>query len=221
KFKQAIRHAQLQKERTFDSSSIHSNIEAADQVYEADRTSEEIKAENIETVSADIFSEYPNDCFPEKFYHRFPWCNGETEFWLKWKDFRYKCYNLVENKYFETTIIILILISSLTLALEDIHLKEREWMQKILWYSDKVFTGIFFFEMVLKWFAYGFKTYFTNGWCWLDFIIVMVRRMLLKNVSVINGVAELLGVFKIQAFKTMKTLRALRPLRAMSRMQGM
>jgi hypothetical protein len=28
--------------------------------------------------------------------------------------------------------------------------------------------------MLLKWVAYGFKKYFTNAWCWLDFLIVDV-----------------------------------------------
>ncbi|RWS17360.1 sodium channel protein para-like protein [Dinothrombium tinctorium] len=213
KLRQALQHAQLENLKAQEASSIHSNMSTADQVYEADRTSEEIKAENIETASTDVFNEYPNDCFPERFYVRFPYFNQDTPFLQKWKDFRYNAYFLVESKTFETVVIILILISSMTLALEDIYLKQRPWLEKTLFYVDKIFTGIFFCEMVLKWIAYGFKYYFTNGWCWLDFIIVMV--------SVINATAELLGIFKIQAFKTMKTLRALRPLRAMSRMQGM
>lgn len=39
---------------------------------------------------------------------------------------------------------------------------------------DKFFTVIFFFEMLVKWLAFGFVKYFTNAWCWLDFVIVMV-----------------------------------------------
>jgi Ion transport protein len=38
----------------------------------------------------------------------------------------------------------------------------------------RIFTVIFFIEMLIKWLALGFKNYFTNAWCWLDFIIVMV-----------------------------------------------
>ncbi|RWS17361.1 uncharacterized protein B4U79_11701, partial [Dinothrombium tinctorium] len=157
--------------------------------------------------------EEPADCFSESFYKRFPCCLEETPFWMRWKKLRSKCFHLVENKYFETLVITLILISSLTLALEDVYLPERLWLKNILEFTDKFFTVIFFFEMILKWFAYGFQYYFTNAWCWLDFIIVMV--------SVLNFCAELLQMNKIQAFKTMRTLRALRPLRAMSRMQGM
>ena len=39
---------------------------------------------------------------------------------------------------------------------------------------DKVFTVIFVFEMFIKQSAYGFKKYFTDAWCWLDFVIVVV-----------------------------------------------
>lgn len=44
----------------------------------------------------------------------------------------------------------------------------------MLEYADKVFTYIFILEMLLKWVAYGFVKYFTNAWCWLDFLIVDV-----------------------------------------------
>lgn len=44
----------------------------------------------------------------------------------------------------------------------------------MLEYADKVFTYIFILEMLLKWVAYGFQIYFTNAWCWLDFLIVDV-----------------------------------------------
>ncbi len=98
-------------------------------------------------------------------------------------------------------------------ALEDVHLQNNPVLQDILYYMDRIFTVIFFLEMLVKWLALGFQNYFTNAWCWLDFVIVMV--------SLINFVAALIGFGGVQAFKTMRTLRALRPLRAMSRMQGM
>ncbi len=60
-------------------------------------------------------------------------------------------------------------------ALEDVHLKNRPALQDILYYMDRIFTVIFFLEMCVKWLALGFVKYFTNAWCWLDFVIVMVR----------------------------------------------
>ncbi|XP_057653296.1 sodium channel protein para isoform X3 [Diorhabda carinulata] len=162
-----------------------------------------------------IIDEYSADCFPEKCYKKFPFLAGDEDspFWQGWGNLRYKTFQLIENKYFETAVITMILLSSLALALEDVHLSQRPILQDILYYMDRIFTVIFFFEMLIKWLAMGFQKYFTNAWCWLDFLIVMV--------SLINFVASLAGAGGIQAFKTMRTLRALRPLRAMSRMQGM
>ncbi|KAM7346308.1 sodium voltage-gated channel paralytic isoform 38-T43 [Cochliomyia hominivorax] len=163
----------------------------------------------------EIIDDYPADCCPDSYYKKFPILAGDEDspFWQGWGNLRLKTFQLIENKYFETAVITMILMSSLALALEDVHLPERPILQDILYYMDRIFTVIFFLEMLIKWLALGFKVYFTNAWCWLDFVIVMV--------SLINFVASLAGAGGIQAFKTMRTLRALRPLRAMSRMQGM
>lgn len=59
-------------------------------------------------------------------------------------------------------------------AFEDIHMSERPNIRIMLDYADKIFTYIFVLEMLLKWVAYGFHKYFTNAWCWLDFLIVDV-----------------------------------------------
>ena len=62
-------------------------------------------------------------------------------------------------------------------ALEDKNLKDRYILKLILSYTDKVFTAVFIFEMLIKWVAYGFKKYYTDAWCWLDFIIVLVSTI--------------------------------------------
>ncbi|XP_023211605.1 sodium channel protein para-like isoform X3 [Centruroides sculpturatus] len=138
---------------------------------------EDIDTDKMETTTADvIISEYPPDCCPDCCYVRYPAClgNDENKYWVIWKESRTKCFRLVENKYFETIVISMILVSSLALALEDVNLKHRPILKDILTYMDKVFTVIFFFEMLIKWLAFGFKQYFTNAWCWLDFVIVLV-----------------------------------------------
>lgn len=73
----------------------------------------------------------------------------------------------------------MILLSSLALALEDVNLPHRPVLQDILYYMDRIFTVIFFLEMLIKWLALGYKVYFTNAWCWLDFVIVMVSKYVL------------------------------------------
>ena len=59
-------------------------------------------------------------------------------------------------------------------AIEDVNLPQRKILKMILKYMDKVFTVIFVLEMIIKMSAYGFKKYFTDAWCWLDFVIVAV-----------------------------------------------
>jgi len=61
-------------------------------------------------------------------------------------------------------------------AFEDIYIEKRKVIKVILECADKVFSYIFVLEMFLKWIAYGFKKYFTNYWCWLDFLIVDVSE---------------------------------------------
>ena len=97
-------------------------------------------------------------------------------------------------------------------ALEDINTRQQPVFYKVLVVFDKIFTVIFTVELILKWFAYGIAKYFTNGWNWLDFVIVLV--------SVLGTLLDLLGVADIPAFKSMRTLRALRPLKALSRFEG-
>uniref|UniRef100_A0A8C5N9F6 Sodium channel protein type 3 subunit alpha-like n=1 Tax=Gouania willdenowi TaxID=441366 RepID=A0A8C5N9F6_GOUWI len=132
---------------------------------------------------------------------------------LLWFRLRKTCYHIVEHSWFETFIIFMILLSSGALAFEDIYVEQRRVVKVILEFADKIFTYVFILEMLLKWLAYGFKKYFTNYWCWLDFIIV--------DVSLVSLVANTLGYSDFAAIKSLRTLRALRPLRALSRFEGM
>ncbi|NXM62017.1 SCN5A protein, partial [Illadopsis cleaveri] len=152
----------------------------------------------------------PEQCFPEGCARYFHCCLGSAaKFGGEiWWNLRKTCYQIVEHSWFESFIVFMILLSSGALAFEDIHIHKRERIQAILAFLDKMFTFIFVLEMLLKWVAYGFKKYFTNAWCWLDFLIV--------DVSLINLFGSNFG-----PMKSLRTLRALRPLRALSRFEGM
>jgi len=177
----------------------------------------QVQAELMLDVNAQemMLTEYPADCCPVKCYIHFPCIAGDDDspFWQGWANLRIKTFRLIENKYFETAVIAMILISSLALAAEDIYLSERPVLQDILYYMDRIFTVIFFMEMVVKWLALGFVKYFTNAWCWLDFVIVMF--------SVANQAMGYLGIAGVSSMRVFRTFRCLRPLRAMSRLQGL
>uniref|UniRef100_A0A3B1K584 Sodium channel protein n=1 Tax=Astyanax mexicanus TaxID=7994 RepID=A0A3B1K584_ASTMX len=157
----------------------------------------------------------PDNCFPEVCVRHFQCCDINTNEGLGrvWWRLRKTCYHIVEHSWFETFIIFMILLSSGALAFEDIYIEQRKVVKIVLEYADKIFTYIFILEMTLKWIAYGFKKYFTNYWCWLDFLIV--------DVSLVSLVANTLGYSDFAAIKSLRTLRALRPLRALSRFEGM
>ncbi|CAM4752984.1 unnamed protein product [Rotaria magnacalcarata] len=156
----------------------------------------------------------PPDCCPKMISKHFSYCGTliPKNFQQRWTYLRSQAHWLVEHRFFEWLIIGSILASSSTLALEDINTRQQPIFHKILVVLDKVFTVIFTTELILKWFAYGIKVYFTNGWNWLDFFIVLV--------SVLGTLLDWLGVADVPAFKSMRTLRALRPLKALSRFEG-
>ncbi|XP_031147481.1 sodium channel, voltage-gated, type I like, alpha b isoform X3 [Sander lucioperca] len=157
----------------------------------------------------------PEACFTEGCVSRFQCCqiNEDDDHFKTWWTLRKTCFIIVEHNWFESFIIFMILLSSGALAFEDVYIEQRRTIKTVLEYADKVFTYIFILEMLLKWVAYGFVKYFTNAWCWLDFLIV--------DVSLVSLVANALGYSELSAIKSLRTLRALRPLRALSRFEGM
>uniref|UniRef100_A0A8C8A1W1 Sodium channel protein n=1 Tax=Oryzias sinensis TaxID=183150 RepID=A0A8C8A1W1_9TELE len=157
----------------------------------------------------------PEACFTEGCVSRFQCCqiDEEANNFKSWWTLRKTCFIIVEHNWFESFIIFMILLSSGALAFEDVYIEQRRTIKTVLEYADKVFTYVFILEMLLKWVAYGFVKYFTNAWCWLDFLIV--------DVSLVSLVANALGYSELTAIKSLRTLRALRPLRALSRFEGM
>ncbi|XP_074857349.1 sodium channel protein type 1 subunit alpha isoform X9 [Carettochelys insculpta] len=132
----------------------------------------------------------PEACFTEGCVRRFKCCQVSVEEGRgkQWWNLRKTCFKIVEHNWFETFIVFMILLSSGALAFEDIYIEQRKTIKTMLEYADKVFTYIFILEMLLKWVAYGYQTYFTNAWCWLDFLIVdvVVNALLGAIPSIMN-----------------------------------
>ncbi|XP_049622405.1 sodium channel protein type 11 subunit alpha [Suncus etruscus] len=150
----------------------------------------------------------PGRCLPKGLLFCFPCCvvDKRKSLWMLWWNLRKTCYQIVKHSWFESFIIFVILLSSGALVFEDDQLKDKKHIKELLEFTDKFFTFIFMLEMFLKWVAFGFRKYFTNAWCWLDFIIVMVSVPTLIELNIL---------------KPFRILRALRPLRALSQFEGM
>ncbi|XP_078079937.1 sodium channel protein type 4 subunit alpha-like [Mustelus asterias] len=178
-----------------------------------DLKAEEEEVEEVEEANAE--NNEPEACLTEGCLRVCPRLDIDlkSDRGKMWWNLRKTCFRIVEHNWFETFIIFMILLSSGALAFEDIYIENRKVIKTLLEYADQVFTYVFVVEMLLKWIAYGFKTYFTNAWCWLDFLIV--------DVSLISLTAKILGYDELGPIKSLRTLRALRPLRALSRFEGM
>lgn len=86
---------------------------------------EEGEEEIIDAGTEDVLmQDYPSDCCPDPCYKRFPFLAGDDEapFWQGWAHLRLKTFQLIENKYFETAVITMILLSSLALVKIYFHI---------------------------------------------------------------------------------------------------
>lgn len=59
--------------------------------------------------------------------------------------------------------------------LENDYLLGRPVLHMVLNIADILFTCLFLMEMLIKWIGFGLKKYFSDPWCWLDFLILDVR----------------------------------------------
>ncbi|XP_069006576.1 voltage-dependent R-type calcium channel subunit alpha-1E [Embiotoca jacksoni] len=119
------------------------------------------------------------------------------------------CHYVVNLRYFEMSILLVIAASSIALAAEDPVATSSNW-NKVLRYFDYVFTGVFTFEMIIKMIDQGLLlhdgSYFRDLWNILDFIVVV-------GALVAFALTNVLGNNKGRDIKTIKSLRVLRVLR--------
>lgn len=101
--------------------------------------------------------------------------NDENKVHKAWTKFRRVVLKIVESSAFEAFILLVILGSSITLAFNDVNLRNGTVAYQVLSALDVLFAFIFLVEMILKLIGFGFKKYFTDPWCILDFFIVIVR----------------------------------------------
>ncbi|XP_015255228.1 PREDICTED: probable voltage-dependent R-type calcium channel subunit alpha-1E isoform X3 [Cyprinodon variegatus] len=122
---------------------------------------------------------------------------------------RRACHYVVNLRYFEMCILLVIAASSIALAAEDPVATSSDW-NKVLRYFDYVFTGVFTFEMIIKMIDQGLilhdGSYFRDLWNILDFIVVV-------GALVAFALTNVLGNNKGRDIKTIKSLRVLRVLR--------
>uniref|UniRef100_A0AAY4DR01 Voltage-dependent calcium channel alpha-1 subunit IQ domain-containing protein n=1 Tax=Denticeps clupeoides TaxID=299321 RepID=A0AAY4DR01_9TELE len=129
------------------------------------------------------------------------------------KGIRRICHYVVTLRYFEMTILLVIVASSIALAAEDPVCTNSE-RNKVLRYFDYVFTGVFTFEMIIKMIDQGLilhdGSYFRDLWNILDFIVVVGA---LIAFALTNNKGR-----DIKTIKSLRVLRVLRPLKTIKRL---
>jgi hypothetical protein len=134
---------------------------------------------------------------------------------------------IVSHPWFDSFILLLILISSINLALDEPRVgycktlpsddpKNCIALALYLKWTDIVITGFFVGEMAFKIFSLGFVhpsgAYLKNSWNVLDFVIVIISVLSLSLESAAS---------QLKALRSLRALRALRPLRVVSRYPGL
>uniref|UniRef100_A0A8C9WXW3 Calcium voltage-gated channel subunit alpha1 E n=1 Tax=Sander lucioperca TaxID=283035 RepID=A0A8C9WXW3_SANLU len=123
------------------------------------------------------------------------------------------CHYMVTMRYFEMTILLVIVASSIALAAEDPVCTNSD-RNKVLRYFDYVFTGVFTFEMIIKMIDQGLilhdGSYFRDMWNILDFIVVVGA---LIAFALTNNKGR-----DIKTIKSLRVLRVLRPLKTIKRL---
>ncbi|XP_019396154.1 PREDICTED: voltage-dependent N-type calcium channel subunit alpha-1B isoform X3 [Crocodylus porosus] len=120
---------------------------------------------------------------------------------------------IVNLRYFEMVILIVIALSSIALAAED-PVQAESPRNDALKYLDYIFTGVFTFEMVIKMIDLGLLlhpgSYFRDLWNILDFIVV-------SGALVAFAFSGTKGK-DINTIKSLRVLRVLRPLKTIKRL---
>ncbi|XP_071506831.1 voltage-dependent calcium channel type A subunit alpha-1-like isoform X9 [Diadema antillarum] len=138
------------------------------------------------------------------------------------------CHYVVNLRYFDTMIMVVIALSSIALAAED-PVNPDAQRNKVLEYFDYVFTGIFTLELVLKILDMGFifhkGSYMRDLWNILDAVVVVcalfafiyqeTSRSAIDEFESTGG--ESSGAKNLNTIKSLRVLRVLRPLKTIKR----
>jgi hypothetical protein len=128
------------------------------------------------------------------------------------------------HKHFDNAVLVLIILSSVTLAVDNPLDDPNSKLKIALTFIDIFFTVLFILEALIKIIAKGLivsnlpiKPYLRNSWNILDAFVVIVSSVDL--LFYLTDSADAGGT--LSALRSLRALRALRPLRVISRNESM
>ena len=174
--------------------------------------------DNLTNISVDL-DEFNNSGFftvTEKVFKYFEdnECQDSFFYFSTENYFRRKCYRIVKYPKFDTFILIMIIISSIKLALDTYITNPKSLISTVSNKFDLFFTIVFTIEALMKACALGFVldkgSYLRENWSQLDFLIVCFS---LIDVAFENA--------DLTFIKILRLIRILRPLRFISHNENM
>ena len=99
------------------------------------------------------------------------------------------------NRYFQFIMNVLVIVSSISLALDDPFVSPDSWQKKALFFLDLFFVIAFGIELIIKIIAQGFlstslkgkgrKAYLCDVWNCLDFLVELVSIFDILSTSIL------------------------------------
>ncbi|CAL8071002.1 unnamed protein product [Calicophoron daubneyi] len=132
------------------------------------------------------------------------------------------CHFVVNLRYFDLFIMIVICASSIALAAED-PVSENSRRNTILEHFDYAFTGVFTVELVLKVVDLGVilhpGSYFRDAWNVLDAIVVFCALVafVVRSATSLGRIGPNTSAKNLNTIKSLRVLRVLRPLKTINR----
>lgn len=120
-------------------------------------------------------------------------------FWTMEKRVRAGIRRAIKSQFFYWCVIVLVFLNTSCVAVE--HYGQPQWLTDFLFYAEYVFLFLFIFEMCLKMYALGVRTYFESSFNKFDFFVVM------------GSIFEVIWSYYKEGSFGLSVLRALRLLR--------
>ncbi|XP_028442756.1 voltage-dependent T-type calcium channel subunit alpha-1H-like isoform X2 [Perca flavescens] len=148
------------------------------------------------------------------------WCK-EHEEWSFYvfspqNKFRICCQHLISHKMFDHMVLVFILLSCATIAMERPEINPESTERWILDMSGYVFSAVFFVEMLFKVIAlgllFGKESYCRSAWNAVDGFLVILSLVDILVSLAITSETNMLGILKV-----LRLLRTMRPLRVIKR----
>ncbi|GIY59199.1 sodium channel protein para [Caerostris darwini] len=149
----------------------------------------QLRSQREMEIMEDTSSEYIDDCCPSLCYFCCSFCKADENpiLWQNWADIRCRLYWFVETQIFRIIICSVIIFSVAMLIFEQSHKSTYPEIVSIIKILSPIIFMIFFFEMVLKWMAYGLQKFFKSHLGRFEFFILVIYLIDLLSIKFFDG----------------------------------